>query len=213
MIPRLWLVTDRRLAPDLPSAVRRALTLLPGPDCAVVLREKELPARELLALARELRSVTRDYGTRLVVSGRVDVAVAAEADGVHLGFEAPPAEAIRRVVGPSLLVGVSVHGEERAPAAADYAFLSPVFATTSKPGAAALGLDGLRRGVQRSPVAIVALGGIDATRIAGCLGAGASGVALRSGWLGADEAGLAATGREILSARGGLAVAAAVTRH
>lgn len=213
MTPRLWLVTDRRLVPDVTAAARRALAVLPPTGCAIVLREKDLPTRDLMALATALRRLTRDRGARLVVSGRLDIALASDADAVHLGFEAPPAAAVRRVVGQALNVGVSLHGEEQAPAEADYAFLSPVFATTSKPGATPLGLGGLRRGVSRSSIPVVALGGIDASRIAACLTAGVAGVALRSGWLDVDDSALEAIGRALGEAFAQAPVAAAVTRH
>lgn len=183
MIPRLFLVTDRALAADLPRAVDVALAGLGGVACAVLLREKDLSGRALLGLARRLREITRAHGARLVVSGRFDVALAAEADGVHCGGEAPSPADLRRISPVGFLVGASIHAEERPPEGADYALLSPVFPTRSKPGATPLGLAGLRAGVSRSPVPVIALGGVDATNAGDCLAAGAHGVAMRGGWL------------------------------
>ncbi len=213
MIPRLWLVTDRRLTVDLAEAVRRALAVVDARDCAVLVREKDLPVRELHALCAELRAITRDAGARLVVSGRLDVALAAVADGVHLGYEAPTVEAVRRVTPDGLLVGTSLHGDERPPPGAAYAFLSPVFATTSKPGAKPLGLEGLRGGAGAADVPVIALGGIDASNAAACLRAGAAGVAVRSAWIDADDTSLRALRRALEPDEPGATVAAQRTRH
>ena len=189
MIPRLFLVTDRTLADDLPRVVERVTSSV---RCAVLLREKDLPARELKALARDLRAITKAHDSQLIVSGRLDVALAAGADGVHCGGEAPAPADLRRIAPSSLMIGASIHGDERPPEGADYVFLSPVFPTRSKPGAAPIGLDGLREGIDRSNVPVIALGGIDATNAQGCLDAGAHGVALREGLMRANDETLAA---------------------
>jgi len=189
VIPPLFLITDRQLAPDPALAVARALDVLNDVLCAVILREKTLPVRELLTHARRLREVTRQHGALLIVSGRLDVALASEADGVHCGGEAPTTDSLRPIV-PHLLLGTSLHGSESPPASASYAFLSPVFATRSKPGANPIGLAGLAAGAERSSTPIVALGGIDASNAADCLRAGARAVALRSAWITADAAAL-----------------------
>lgn len=186
MIPRVFVITDRRLAPRLVETVTRVLDQLPLRAAAVVLREKDLPVRELVALGRALREATWRRKALFVVSGRFDVALACCADGVHLGGEAPAFDAVRAVVPKELLVGVSLHGDEAPCAGASYALLSPVFATRSKPGAVPLGLEGLRAGVARAGgVPIVALGGVDATNAAACLDAGAAAVALRGRFMGA----------------------------
>jgi thiamine-phosphate pyrophosphorylase len=213
VIPRLWLVTDRHLAHDLPQAVRRAFAVLDASEVALVLREKDLPTRDLLALASTLRDLTGAAGAKLVVSGRFDVALAARADGVHLGREAPPSSAVRAATGETLLIGASLHGEETPPPGVDYVFLSPVFATTSKPGAAPMGIEGLQRGVRRADVPVVALGGVDPARAAACFAAGAAGVALRSGWLTADNAALESLRGALEAPRGEAPLAAFRTRH
>jgi thiamine-phosphate diphosphorylase len=183
VIPKVFVVTDRKLAGDLVGAVGDVVNHLPC-RAAVLLREKDLPVRELVALARRLR--TKDGlndGDSLIVSGRLDVALAAGADGVHLGGEAPDFESIRRLAPAGFLVGVSIHGDELPPPEASYALLAPVFPTSSKPGAITLGLDGLRRTVSRTQVPIIALGGIDERNAPSCLEAGAHGIALRSAFM------------------------------
>lgn len=188
-LPRLFLVTDRRAA-ALPvvDAVTRALEAADGLPVALVLREKDLPIRESLALADALRRLTHAYDAQLIVSGRPDVALLSDADGVHLGGEALPCDDVRAFVPEDVLVGVSIHGSEVPPPAASYAFLAPVFETDSKPDATPLGLDALARIVAGTRVPIVALGGIrDAERARACLEAGAAGVAIRGAILGTDD--------------------------
>src|SRR6266498_128402 len=108
-LPIVHLVTDRRLAADLPARAAAALAGLPPGVAAIHLREKDLGGRDLLALARALAAVCRARGQLLLVNDRLDVALAAGADGVHLPSDGvPPAEA-RRVLPPGGLVGVSCH--------------------------------------------------------------------------------------------------------
>jgi len=199
----LCLVTDRRaLAPgrSLADAVEAALS---GGVEAVQLREKDLSARELYSLALELRERTRRRGARLLVNDRVDVALAVGADGVHLGGGSLPVEQARRLLGPGRLIGVSTHhGSEIAAAAArgaDFVTLGPVYPTPSKAVfGEPLGVERLRRACASAPVPVFALGGIRADRVGEILAAGARGVALISGVLGAEDP--AAAAAEILRA-------------
>lgn len=193
-LPCLVLITDRKRARHpLPDAVARALSVLPVGAAMVLLREKDLPGRELAELARSLLPITRRHDAPLIVSGRADVAVATEADGVHLGGDAPDVASVREMVRERLLVGVSLHGDETAPPEADYALLSPIFPTMSKPGVTTLGLDGLSAGCRRSErTPLYALGGVDATNAGACLEAGAHGVAVLGAVLAAQEPELAA---------------------
>ncbi|RMF88117.1 MAG: thiamine phosphate synthase, partial [Nitrospirae bacterium] len=102
----------------------------------VQLREKGLADRDLLALARRLRALTRDHGALLLVNGRPDIALAAEADGVHLPVAGLPAPVVRALLGPGRLVGRSCHTLAEVAAAeaegADYATFGPVYPTPSK---------------------------------------------------------------------------------
>src|SRR5207245_6439911 len=106
--PRLVLVTDRHGAAVVEAALDAGLP-------AVQLREKDLPGRPLLALAQRLRAATARTGALLLVNDRLDVAVAAGADGVHLGGTSVPADAARRLLGDDRLIGVSTHAPGEAP--------------------------------------------------------------------------------------------------
>src|SRR5438093_12719002 len=131
--PRLILVTDRRATDrDLLEVVQAALGAgLP----AVQLREKDLPGRPLLALAERLRAATARTGALFLVNDRIDVALAAGADGVHLGGGSVPAGVARRLLGDGATIGVSTHAPGEAPSDADFAFFGPVWETPSKSGA------------------------------------------------------------------------------
>jgi thiamine-phosphate pyrophosphorylase len=185
------LISDRTLVPDLARAVERATRDLPRGAATVHLREKDLGGRALLDLARALRAATRAGGHALIVNDRLDVALAAGADGVHLpSAGVPPAEA-RRLLGPGALVGVSCHSADdvrRArDAGADWATFGPVFDTPSKRrygaplGLAALG-DAARLGLP-----VVALGGVEPGNVAAVRAAGARGVAAIRAWLAAAD--------------------------
>lgn len=180
---RLVLVTDRAVARvALETVVARALR---GGVTAVMLREKDLRGRDLLALATRLRARTRAARAAMIVNERVDVALAAGAEGVHLGGDAMPLGAARRIA-PMLLVGISVHsareGIERVRRERpDYAIIGPIFRTPDRRGrerkAPPIGLGELRALCDAVRVPIVAIGGIDADRARDAILAGADGVA------------------------------------
>jgi thiamine-phosphate pyrophosphorylase len=192
-LPIVHLITDRGLAPDLAARAAAALAGLPPGVAAVQLREKDLGGRELLALARALLGVCRARGQRLLVNDRIDVALAAGADGVHLpAAGVPPADA-RRLLGPAALVGVSCHGAADVARAlaggASYATLSPIYDTPSKRAfGPPLGVAALREAAALG-LPLVALGGVDGARAAEVRAAGAAGVAAIRAWLaGGDPA-------------------------
>jgi thiamine-phosphate pyrophosphorylase len=187
---RLYLITDReQTRMPLPEAVRQALD---GGVRAVQLREKDLPVRELLALARDLRTLTGEYGAKLFINDRVDVAVAVGADGVHLGQRSMPASAVRKIVGTTMLIGVSTHsaGEARAAQAegADFITFGPVFETPSKaPYGPPLGPIAIREVKNEVALPVFAIGGIRSGNLLPVLSAGADGVAMISAILSAED--------------------------
>jgi thiamine-phosphate pyrophosphorylase len=186
----LYLITDRRQLPAGRSLVATVRAALEGGVRAVQLREKDLPAAELYPLALELRAVTRDFDARLLVNDRLDVALAVEADGVHLGGHSLPVAVARRLLGPGRLIGVSTHRPEEVLAAqqdgADFVTFGPVFFTPSKAAwGEPVGLDALRRACAASALPVFAIGGVSAGRIPDLLAAGAKGVALISAILAA----------------------------
>lgn len=184
MIPAFRLLAISDLAspgsPDLESWLR------PLPDTAAVqLREKRLSDRDLLALARRTRGL---FAGTLLVNGRLDLALAAGADGVHLPADGVPAAALRRRFGPAVLIGRSTHRPEEVEQArrdgVDYVTFGPVFPTPSKAAwGPPHGLAGLRAAVAAATagdggtVAVFALGGIGPEHFPDLAAAGAHGAA------------------------------------
>lgn len=147
------------------------------------IREKHLTGKELFDLSCQLRHITASSETRLVVNDRLDVAFSAGADGVQLTEKSVSAGVIRHAIGRRLVVGVSTHtlegvGKARAEGA-DFAVFGPVFATPAKEGfGAPTGIGLLREAVQAAgQMPVLALGGVSTDNFAGCLAAGAAGVA------------------------------------
>ncbi len=186
MIPRLWYVSDgarasggRSLAAVIEAAAR-------GGAQGVLLRER-LEARELAALCRGLAPL-RARGLRVFASRRLDLALALGLDGVQLTADAVPAADARAWLergSRRLVLGYSAHSRaeaaEVAAQGADYVMLSPIFATDSKPGARALGLEELACASRALPIPVVALGGLTPARAVEAARAGAHGVAAASG--------------------------------
>ena len=185
----LYLITDRHQVPaghTLFSVIEAALR---GGVKAVQLREKDLSTDELLPLAQELRTLTRQHGARLLINDHVDLALAVEADGVHLGGHSRPTEAVRRQVGTEMLIGVSTHSKDEIRSAceqgADFVTFGPVYATPSKAAyGAPQGLNALAEACRNSPLPVFALGGITSERAAEVRTAGAHGIALISAIIG-----------------------------
>ena len=137
---------------------------------AVQLREKDLEAGALVELARALRPVCDRYGTRLIVNDRIDVAIAAHADGVHLPADSFAVADARALIGNDGLVGVSTHDHAEviaaAHAGADFAVYGPIFEPLSKASyTAARGAEGLNAAVRAAAIPVYALGGITAERV------------------------------------------------
>jgi thiamine-phosphate pyrophosphorylase len=163
--PSLILITDsRRLEPeDFTSRVEAALR---GGADAVLVRERQMDSARLLAFASRLRLLTRDHGARLIVHTQADVAVAVDADGVHVGAaDIGDLPGMRHWLGGmAMSLSASCHSAQEladaAAAGADFALLSPVFPTSSHPGAAHLGVAQFRRLAEAATLPVLALGGI-----------------------------------------------------
>jgi thiamine-phosphate pyrophosphorylase len=173
--------------------VAQARAACAGGAAVVQLRAKLAPDRETLGWARALRELTRRAGLLLIVNDRFDLALAAEADGVHLGQQDLPPARIPPRLREQLIVGRSTHSLAEARAACaepvDYVAFGPVFGTTSKDSPhAARGLALLREvAAAVAPLPLVAIGGIHAGNAAGAIGAGAAGVAVISAVAGAPD--------------------------
>jgi thiamine-phosphate pyrophosphorylase len=187
----LYLVTDRQRTAGRPLLEVVEAALQGGVD-AVQLREKDLPAAALFALATHLRDLTRRYRARLLINDRIDIALAVGADGVHLPVDSfAPADA-RRLLGPDALIGVSTHSVEQARAAAaggaDFVVFGPVFDTPAKrPFGPPVGLDALAQVTHAVRPPVFAIGGLTASQVAGVRERGAHGVAVVAAILEAND--------------------------
>jgi thiamine-phosphate pyrophosphorylase len=180
-------VTDRAAARGpLPDAVEQAVAA--GVDWVQV-RERELEGAALLAHVEELaaaarRGAARRGGSvRVLVNRRVDVALAADLGGVHLGFDAMAPESARSLLGEAAVIGLSTHAPEEVVGLGiplDYAHLAPIFDPLSKPATRpALGLGALERAsTSAGRLPVIAQGGIRAANAAACIAAGAAGIAV-----------------------------------
>jgi len=189
---KLYLITDRKLFPDDASFMAAMEKTLKGGVKAVQLREKDLAIRELLRMAYSLRELTARYGAKLFINDRVDVALAVDADGVHLGGSGMPAFAARKAAGEGMLIGVSTHSVEEAGKAeeegADFVTFGPIFETPSKMKyGKPLGPDVLREASAKILIPVFAIGGIKKETAARVLACGAYGIALISAILGSAE--------------------------
>jgi thiamine-phosphate pyrophosphorylase len=179
----LYAILDRSVARgrDLPGLLDAVL----GGGCRLVqLREKTMSLDELLPLARRLARRCREVGALLIVNDRADLALAAGADGLHVGQDDLPARQARALLRPNMILGVSTHDPEQARRAvadgADYVAVGSIFPTTTKPGFQLVGPELIRRVRPEVPVPLVGIGGVTAENAAAVLGAGADAVAVIS---------------------------------
>lgn len=180
---KVYLVTDRKQTAERPmlEVIEDALK---GGLRAVQLREKDLGTRELLTLAYKLRELTLRYDARLFINDRIDIAIAVDADGVHLGTQSMPPFAVRRL-SSKLIVGVSTHSVEEAVKAekggADFITIGPVYPTPSKlKYGEPIGLGTLRAAVEAVDLPVFGIGGINITNIGEVMATGAAGVTVVS---------------------------------
>lgn len=188
---RVYVLADRSLAQGR-SEEEIARAAARGGATAVQLRGKGCSGRQLYLAGMALRRLTRELGLLFIVNDRVDVALAVDADGVHLGQEDLPLEAARRLMGRRKLIGISVDTVEEALAAqaggADYLGAGPVFPTPSKADAGpVLGLEGLARISRAVRIPVVGIGGVNADNAGRVIEAGASGVAVISAVVAAPD--------------------------
>jgi len=187
---RVVAITDN-LRDGVPGLVARAQAARRGGVTMIQLRLPDEPARALVAAARAL---VESLDVPVVVHGRVDIAVATGAAGVHLGVsDVLPAD-VRRIAGEGLIIGRSAGNEEEARLAggADYVALGPVFPAAGQCADGTLGLEGFARVARLVSIPVIAIGGISTRTAVDVVRAGASGVALISGILGAPDPELAA---------------------
>ena len=188
---RLLLVTDRHQTKGR-SLISILQAVLNVGSPAIQLRERDLSANELLELAREVKALTSQRDSQLVVNDRIDVALSLEEVGVHLRSNSMPVTVARRLLGPRRLLGVSAHSMDEVVRAegegADYVVLGPVYDTPSKQAfGSPLGLSKLEEICRFVHVPIIGIGGITVDRARDVRRAGAFGVAVITAILGADD--------------------------
>lgn len=183
-ILKLYLVTDRPLAGcrDMEWIVREAVE---GGCTIVQLREKHTPTGEFVKLAKRLKAVLEPYGVPLIINDRIDVALAAGADGVHIGQSDMPYGIARKLLGPDKIIGLSIENFEQLEEAngldVDYVAASPVFGTPTKTDTASpWGLERLAEFNRRSVHPTVAIGGMNENTVGDVMACGTDGVAVVS---------------------------------
>jgi len=183
---RTYLVTSP--VPDLLGTVEAALK---GGIAIVQYREKTANDEDRLANAKQLRSLCHQYNALFIVNDRVDIAAAADADGVHLGQQDLPMDIARKILGPDKIVGRSTTNPQELKRAldegADYIGVGPVHATPTKPGKAAAGNEYVRYAAQHATMPWFTIGGLNADNLTPTLEAGATRVAVVRALMEADD--------------------------
>ncbi|MBI4572503.1 MAG: thiamine phosphate synthase [candidate division NC10 bacterium] len=187
----LCVITDPELARGRDHVAITEAALSGGADM-IQLRDKTGSLRDLLPQARAIQALCRARPALFIVNDRLDLALAAGADGVHVGQDDLPAEAARRLLGPGRILGVSTHSREQAEAAraagADYIGFGPMFPTgTKETGYTPRGLEGLREARAAVSLPILAIGGITLENVAAVIGAGATAPAVISAIVAAPD--------------------------
>jgi thiamine-phosphate pyrophosphorylase len=179
---RIYPLTDMRLSGL--SHAEQVVRLSNGGANLIQLREKDLTPRQFFKQSQEALHIARQRGVRIVINDRVDIALALEADGVHLGQDDFPPEAARRLLGDRAIIGISTHNVEQARRAAawpvNYLAIGPIFTTSSKRNSEpVLGLDGLRSVREAiGDFPLVAIGGISHENALEVLESGADAIAV-----------------------------------
>ncbi len=180
----LYLVTDRDLCLGRPleEVVRQCVR---GGVSIVQLREKNLSTREFIEEAFRIKAILEPYGVPLIINDRIDVAMAVEAEGVHVGQEDMPYEKARALLGPEAIIGFSVETREQVLEAehfaADYLGVSPIFETPTKTDTkGSWGLSGMAWVRKNSRHKLVAIGGLNESNLVDVVKAGADSIAVVS---------------------------------
>lgn len=187
---RLYLVTDDQQ--DLATLTSVVAQAVAGGVTMVQVREKHGDVRAFIERAQAVKDILRGTGVSLIINDRVDVALAVDADGVHLGQSDMPAVLARQLIGDDKLLGLSIENEQQLIEAEslplDYLGLSAIFTTPTKTDIKkAWGIDGLARAIAQSSYPIVAIGGINAANLDAVVETGVDGIALVSAICHADS--------------------------
>ena len=193
---QLYLVTDDRFPKnrDFLSVIEKAIK---GGVTMVQLREKTAKTNAFIERALAVKKLLQSFEIPLIINDRIDVALAIDADGVHIGQDDMPAQLARKLLGKNKIIGLSIENKKQAETAnqfpIDYIGLSPVFSTNTKDDLAnPLGLNGINEIMNISKFPSVAIGGIKPENAQSVLKAGANGLAIVSYIMGADNPSIAA---------------------
>lgn len=187
---KLYVIIDRKSCRgrDLAYVAEEAVT---GGADIIQLRDKESSANEILKAGRAIRNLTRQKKVPFIVNDRVDIAVALDADGVHLGQDDLPIEVARSIIGKGKMIGLSTHSVSQALEAqkrgADYIAAGPIFLTPTKPDYQAVGINLIKEIKGKIKIPFVVIGGIDESNIDEVLAAGAGRVAVVRAVCGAED--------------------------
>jgi thiamine-phosphate pyrophosphorylase len=187
----LYLVTDRGLAKGR-STLDIVIAAVRGGVTCVQLREKECSTLAFIEQALTIKEYLQSRGVPLIINDRVDVALAIEADGVHLGQTDMPLDIAKTILGDVMIIGISAESLEDAVAAekggADYLGISPIYDTPTKTDTAPpLGLEGLREIREKVNLPLVGIGGLNRDNAAAVIQHGGDGVAVVSAIVAADD--------------------------
>ena len=185
---RLYLITDRKISGlSHASAVKQAISSRIG---IVQLREKDLPKMEIFREAAAIRTLTRKSRVTFIINDYVDIALATDADGVHLGQDDLPIHEARKILGRKKIIGISTRTLKQAidaeSSGADYIGFGPVFSTSTKRTVRPKGLKAIRDIRRHIKIPLVAIGGIKSDNVTDILDAGADAFAVASGVLRGD---------------------------
>jgi len=198
----LYLVTDRDLmyAKSVEECVEQAVR---GGTTVVQIREKTASSREFYEIAMRTRKITKKYGVPLIINDRTDIALAVDADGLHIGQKDLPYKEARRIMGKNKIIGVSASNLTEAIAAAaekgvDYLGVGAMFTTDTKKDADSTTMDELRRIREKIKLPLVAIGGINKSNIPSFAGTGIDGIAVVSAIVSQEDASGAARELKVL---------------
>ena len=186
----LYLVTDRKLLGerDLAQSIELAIQ---GGVTLVQLREKSLSTKDFLQLAIEVKAITSHYQIPLIINDRLDIALAVDAEGLHVGQEDLPMQKARELFGPNKIIGVSASTLEEAILAqqqgADYLGVGAVFSTSTKTDAPEVSLGQLELIKRTVKIPVVAIGGINLTNLKRVMATGIDGVSVVSAILAVED--------------------------